>query len=428
TVARLVRRANQATRQPVLVSDGSYLVTGGLGGLGLRVARWLAERGARHIVLAGRRGLPPRTEWDAQPAGSEAARRVAGVQAVEALGARVHAVPVDVADEREVAALASRFGGEWPPLRGVVHAAVQMSACPLESMSEDAFAGMFAAKVSGARLLARAAPPLDFFVLFSSTTAQLGVSGLGHYAAANAVLDAMAWDLRARGVAALSVNWGTWDEMRVASLEERRGFAQAGLMPMSVPRALDILGGLIDRGDIQATVASVDWGVLKPVYEAKRRRPVLQRLEGAAVSAPATPADARMASPAGDSRARVAATAPAKRRELIERMVRESAALVLGISSPDRVDAERGFFDMGMDSLMAVDFKGRLEKSTGEKLPASLTFNYPSVTALTGYLLDLVAPTAQAAEPEAAAPAAGERGDLSEDEIAARLMRRLETL
>ena len=135
-----------------------------------------------------------------------------------------------------------------------------------------------------------------------------------------------------------------------------------------------------------------------------------------------------MAASAGDFRARVAATAPAKRRELIERVVRESAAVVLGISSPDRVDAERGFFDMGMDSLMAVDFKGRLEKSTGETLPASLTFNYPSVTALTGYLLDLVAPAAEAAEPEAAAPAAGDHGGVSESEIAARLMRKLETL
>ena len=280
-VPRLMR-AHLPDGAPVkIVAEGVYLVTGGLGGLGIEIARWLAEQGARHLVLTSRSGLPPRDQWDATYEDAEVRRRVTAVRAIESLGVAVDVAVTDVADRAQMADLFARFGHAMPPLRGVVHAAVAMSAWPIATMPVEALMEMLRPKIRGTRLLHEMTQnmPLDFFVMFSSTTSVWGAGELAHYAAANQFMDALAYDRQAHGLPALSINWGIWDVMRLASTADQELMAQFGLRRMPTSQALAVLGNLLcTPGLAQLVVADVEWRKLKTVYEAKRPKPFLAQV------------------------------------------------------------------------------------------------------------------------------------------------------
>ncbi len=385
-VARLARdeATTLAPAGKLTTPAGAHLITGGLGGLGLKIAHWMAERGARHLVLTSRTGLPERGEWATLPAGSEAARRVAGVQAIEALGATVTALALDVADEAQMAALFSQFGRALPPLRGVLHAAAALDMAPLAEMSVDGLLAMFRAKVAGSWTLHRLTGDmnLNYFVLFSSTTALWGVNGMAHYAAANCFLDSLAHHRRAAGLPALSVNWGLWAEARLFSGEEQARMARFGLEPMPVDRAMATLERLLEGDAAQKVVAAVDWATLKPTYEARRPRPFLSQVESFAPPAAALPRTA----PTLTLAQQLEALPPDERNEFLLGYVGRQVAYVMGHDDSQPLEVERGLFEIGMDSLMAVELKNRLETAVGRRLPAGLTFNYPNIRALATFL------------------------------------------
>ncbi len=231
-VARIERRSDLLPKEDIaLRADGAYLVTGGLGGLGLKVARWMVDRGARQLLLLGRTGLPARTEWDA--AEGDVAARVAAVRELEALGANVAVVAADVADEQSLGAALAAFAAEnAAPIRGVIHAAGVGHLCPVGQMTAASLEEQLRPKVLGAtnldRLLAKA--PLDFFVLYSSLSAVLPSPLLAGYAASNAFLEAVARNRHARGKPALCVHWGMWGEVGMAA---RAQSMRAGATPKS---------------------------------------------------------------------------------------------------------------------------------------------------------------------------------------------------
>lgn len=292
-------------------------------------------------------------------------------------------------------------------------------------------------KVDAARVLHHLTThlPLDFFVLFSSTTSLLGVQGLAHYSAANQFLDALAHHRHARGQKALSIAWGTWDVMRVASAEEQAAIARGGLRQLSSAVALDLMGRLITAGDADAMVADIDWRTLVPMYESRRSRPLIHAL---VTDAP----PARVASPPAVERTPLDAVraAPAEQRgPLLLQLVRHQVAAVLGYANDDGIPVERGFFELGLDSLMSVELKRRLEAAVGQTLPSTLTFNYPNVVALTGFLDELLFANAEQPTTETtAAPSAVSRApdrdrrqdhdELSDDQLEAELLARLEKL
>ncbi len=175
-----------------LDGGGAYLITGGLGGLGIKLARWMADRGARHLVLLGRRGIPDRSLWSTLPIESGAYRAAAAIQAIERMGVTVEVVAADVADRTALAAVVCEFGKSRPLLRGVFHAASAWSWRSLLEMPWEALDGMLRAKTIGTWNLHELTREcsLDFFAMFSSTTALLGARNLAHYSAANAFLDA----------------------------------------------------------------------------------------------------------------------------------------------------------------------------------------------------------------------------------------------
>jgi NAD(P)-dependent dehydrogenase (short-subunit alcohol dehydrogenase family) len=200
----------------VVQPRGAYLICGGLGGLGLGVARWLAGRGARDLVVTSRRRLPDRSAWDALPDDDPAQPLLGAIRGIESLGATVEIASADVADETAMGDLLARLRAEGRALRGVFHLAADIQGASLADMDRGSLERMLRPKAAGAWVLHRLTRdlPLEAFVLFSSTTALLGVAGLGHYAAANQFLDGLAHRRRSQGLPALSVNWGTWEVMR----------------------------------------------------------------------------------------------------------------------------------------------------------------------------------------------------------------------
>jgi acyl transferase domain-containing protein/acyl carrier protein len=438
-VPRIERVETPATsvRKVVFRKDATYLITGGLGGLGLKIAAWMSGRGAGRLVLLSRKTLPPRAEWKDISADSPSAFWVRAIQGIEAEGATVEPVSVDVSDRNAMAELFRRLKRDASsPLRGIIHAAVQMSAYPLEKLTPRALAEMMRAKVEGALLLDEFSrgTELDFFTLFSSTTSLWGVAGLAHYAAANQVLDALACRRRRDGLPAVSINWGTWEEMRIAGEEDKKLFQQVGLNPMPVNRALQVLEQVLIWPTPQICVASVDWQRLRSVYEARKKRPFFERMGQVA---PAKPKSVDVGD-TGELKKALEAAPKDYWSDILTEHLKRCVQLVLHLESADHAIVDRGLFDMGMDSLMAVELKSRLEKGTGLSLPPTLTFNYPTINDLAGYLMEQMAPR-QAEAPlkpvDAAESASGSAtrlppapDALTEDELSDLLARKLQEL
>ncbi|MEQ9434195.1 SDR family NAD(P)-dependent oxidoreductase [Hyphomonas sp.] len=358
-------------------ANGTYLVTGGFGGLGTIVAKWLADHGAGRVALLGRNPEPD------GPA----------MTAIREAGADAVAIKVDIADEASLEDALNDLLLSGPPLRGTIHAAAHLEAVAMGDLSLSQVDAMLRPKIAGtlaleATLSKRGA---DFLALFSSTTAVLGAPGFAHYAAANAFLDASAQNPGTGGLNVLSVGWGTWDTMRLASDDIQRTYSEQGLQPMHAEAALDALGGLINAPQSgQRLVASIDWGRLKALHETRRPRPLLSKLghadQAARDSLKAPQANNDSSSAAKDLLDKLANAHESARRDILAQFVAAEAAIVMGEASGDAISPDRGLFEMGMDSLMSVELRRRLEVGTGLKLPTTVTFNYPNVNALAGFL------------------------------------------
>ncbi len=275
-VARLVADTPPSPSRPLTIRpDRAYLISGGLGGIGLQVASWLADAGARQLVLVGRTPVPG--TQTGERGDDPRARALAGLRQ---RGVDVQTVAVDVGDPPAMATMMSRFGSEWPLLGGIVHAAVALSSSPIATMSPNELSAMMRTKVGGARLLRKLSrgQPVEFLVNFSSGAAQLGQVQYAHYSAANATLDALACHWASQAERVLSVSWGTWEQMWGIGSIDREGMSKAGFRPMPASLALDALGRLLAAGAHHAFVADVDRQTLKDIYESKRAYLLLSEL------------------------------------------------------------------------------------------------------------------------------------------------------
>ncbi|MFG3712984.1 beta-ketoacyl synthase N-terminal-like domain-containing protein [Micromonospora sp. NPDC047730] len=367
-------------------SDATYLITGGLGVLGLEVARWLVNRGARRLVLAGRTALPPRERWDDVDPQQRA--RVDAVRSLEAAGVTVRTLALDVADTDALRQALRPDVLGLPPVRGVVHAAGVVDNQLADQVDDAALARALRPKADGALALHTVFPPgtLDFLVLFSSAGHLLGLPGQAAYAAANAFLDGLARHRRAAGDAAVtSYAWTSW-----------RGLG------MSTSSVL-IDGELAARGtaDITLREAFRVWeyahrrdngfvAVLRPipVPVGGGRPPLLADLTAEVPS----PADLDSQAPAW---------ADLDGTELAEHMVQAVRSVVAGEmkAAETDVDPHRPLLEMGLDSIMAVSIRRRLEQGLRLSLPSTLLWRHPTVTAVAGHLADLAAAGRPTTEP-----------------------------
>lgn len=380
-VPRLTRRTGQPNAQgPQMRLEATYLVTGGLGAIGLEIAGHLAAHGARHLVLTSRR----------EP-GEAARQRIAAL--ADQHGCEVRVVSADVADAHDVARLLAMMHAELPPLAGVVHAAGEIGTTPMTDLTDDEIDRVFAGKVWGAWHLAEAAAELnlDFFVSTSSIASVWGGFGQTAYGAANAFLDGLSWRLRDRGVAGSAVNFGPW-AVGMADARSRARLEERGVATMSPADALAGLADAMVTGAPQAVVARIDWARFLPLYEQTGRRGLLAELNQELPQAvPAPTATGRTALVERLTEAPVQ-----QRRTLLIDYLRDAVAEVTRVDATE-IREDAGFFDIGMDSLMAVELRRRIETGVGRDIPATLAMDHPRLSDVADYLLGEVLGLTEAA-------------------------------
>ncbi len=386
-----------------IVPAATYLITGGFGGIGCQVLRWLVKRGARHVVLVGRH----EPQSDAQEA----------IAWAEAQGARVLVRLADVASADAMAGLFHEIKSSMPPMRGVLHAAGVLDDGILTEQNWDRFERVLAPKTVGSWLLHELTTslPLDFFIMFSSIAAILGAPGQASYAAANAFQDALAHERRRQGLPALSVNWGAWGEgMAVRDgLQERR--RKLGVEAMSAEEALKTLEYAMLKKPAQIGIGLIRWNKIA----ARSRDEAGGRMARRTGAEDASQVKATGEAPLLEC---LAAAPESGRGAILMEHIHNIAVRVLGLPAGKRIDVQQPLQEFGLDSLMALEFRNLLAGEVGQNLPSTLMFNYPALADVAAYVTGLLPDAADRASSPPAPPAAPRDAlelieDLSEEEV-----------
>ncbi len=364
------RIAPAAVERAEIDANATYLITGGLGGIGLTVAQWLIERGAHTLVLLGRSAPSPE------------ARAI--INELRASGATVQIAQADIANQEMLAATLAEIGRDLPPLRGIFHAAGVLDDGILLEQTPERFARVHQSKIAGAwhlhTLTCHLA--LDHFVLFSSVAALLGSPGQANYAAANAFLDALANTRQAQGLPALSINWGAWAEVGLAARQANRGerLAYRGMGSMPPAQAIAALERLMAQGPAHVGVFPFDLRQWRQYYPQVAALPLFKDLQ-----------DQQQRSQMRASHAQILETLQtaeaSERRGLLEGHLRDQIRHVLRID-PSHIHAQTPLGSIGFDSLLALELRNRLETNLGVSLPGTLIWAYPTIDALIPFLAE----------------------------------------
>lgn len=340
--------------------DGSYLITGGLGALGLLVARWMIERGATRLILMSRRQFPARSTWSQVAPDSPLGQQIAALRELESQGASIHLAAVDVADEAQVATFLQEFRREhWPPIRGVIHSAGVIQDQIILRMDAESFNKALHPKVHAAWTLHRALvdEPLEFFVLFSSIGSLVVSVGQSNYAAGNAFLDALAYYRRARARPARSIGWGPWALGMVTELNLVERFAQRGMYTISDEQGRQFMSRLMGRDFTHLSVMDADWPLVCKSYSMGIVPPMVAHLAEAATISLAT----------GDGPQAMVSileqltqTDEQERPTVLATYLHALVAKVLRIER-SRFDVQQPLNTLGMDSMIAIELKNQID-------------------------------------------------------------------
>lgn len=354
--------------------NSSYLITGGLGGLGLTTAQWLADQGADTLILIGR------------SAPSAKAQKV--IEKLGSSGTRIVTLAADVAQFEEIAAALEQVIEDLPPLRGVIHAAGVLDDALLKHLDQTQFKRVTAPKLYGAWNLHALTEdkPLDFFVLFSSAATLLGLPGQANYLAGNAFLDALAHYRQAQGRPGLSINWGPWSEVGLAAAKDIRGerLLARGLGSITPQTGSASLALLLQQADAQVAVMPFNWKQWATSMPIAAELPFFQKLAGMelpdTLESPHTLQDMLADQPI------------AEKSIILEAYLCEQISQVLRLA-PAAISTNKSFKTLGLDSLMALELRNRLETSLDLRLSTTIIFNYPTVKSLTQYLMEQIVTT-----------------------------------
>jgi acyl transferase domain-containing protein/acyl carrier protein len=373
-VARLVRSPLPSSPQPLKIqTHGTYLITGGLGALGLQVARWLVEQGARHLLLLSRRSA------------SDAA--TLAIQELQQAGAQVQVAAVDIANPHQLRQILTNVSLDRP-LRGIIHAAGVLEDGVLLRQTWEQFANVLEPKLNGAWNLHHLSQdyPIDFFVMFSSIASLIGSAGQSNYAAANAFLDALAHYRQRQGLPALSINWGPWAASGMAaeldSRTQHRWSEANGVGRISSEQGLHLLEHLLKQSRSQVGVIPIAWDKFLKTFAGKP--PLLLKEfvpEMTAVSVEPAPK-----STDSNLLQQLEAVPLNERRDRLVAAIQAQVVKVLRLDDDQPLDPNRPLQEMGMDSLMAIELRSALSLLVSRTLPTALIFDYSTITALTDYL------------------------------------------
>ena len=350
------------TNNRIVKTDGSYLITGGMGALGLEVANWLASEGAKHLILLGR--SEPNNYAQKQ------------IDRLQQQGMTIDTIQADISNYDAVKNVIATYSS----LRGIIHAAGILDDGLLENLSRSRFDRVLEPKVAGAWNLHLATKDLDldWFVCFSSIVSVFGAAGQSNYATANAFMDNLMNYRRTLGLPGLSINWSIWSEVGMASrltIEQQQRLSQQGLTAIPPQQGIEILKRLLQQQAKQTIVFPVDWATFLSQQPANSLFERVQ-LEATQTKTATTTSFLQQ----------LAQTDPNKQHEILQSHIRTQIAKVLGFADPEDVDTEEKFADLGMDSLMAVEFKNNLQASFGDAISLTAAFDHPNVELLTAYI------------------------------------------
>jgi phthiocerol/phenolphthiocerol synthesis type-I polyketide synthase A len=346
--------------------DAAYLITGGLGALGLLTAGWLADHGARRVILAGRTALPPRRDWDSDANDADTRQKIDAIRALEMRGVVVEAVALDIGSHEAMQALLAKRDEEGAvPIRGVVHGAGITDAHLFTELTEDRLRRTVWPKIAGAQVLHQSFPPgsVDFLFLTAAAGAVFGVPGQGAYAAANAYLDGLAQLRHRQGCHTVSQDWVAWRGL---------GFGAEAQIAL---QELERLGSR----PITADEAFAAWDHLARYDVAQAVMAPMPSADGVAAAEPEGASPAWSDMPAEDVV-----------RELQDGL---RAILARELHMPEaELELDRPFAELGMNSVMAMSVRRDTEQFVGIELSATMLFNYPTIVALAEHLAKKVLP------------------------------------
>ncbi|NEO44417.1 MAG: SDR family NAD(P)-dependent oxidoreductase, partial [Moorea sp. SIO4A3] len=359
-----------------LNSQSSYVLSGGLGALGLQIAQRWVEQGARNLVLLGRRGITNEIQQQK-------------IAELEAAGAKIQVASIDVSNWTQLRQAWTEWQSTMPPVRGVLHAAGVLDDGLLENQSWERLVKVMSPKVEGGWNLHRLTQDenLDFFICFSSAASVLGSAAQSSYAAANAFLDGLCAYRRSLGWPGLSFNWGPWSEVGMAaqmSPAQKQRWAMMGVKLIQPEQGLQVLEQQLGAGG-QLGVLAFDWEVLSQKLSPTQLNFFAQVL-------PPEVKDLVQSTTERSSQLQqqLLLVSEAQRKQLLRQTLQEEVACVLGLPPTDKPDPEVGFFELGMDSLMAVELRNRLGQLLAVNLPSTLTFDFPNIERLSDYIISEV--------------------------------------
>ncbi|WP_375496381.1 SDR family NAD(P)-dependent oxidoreductase, partial [uncultured Nostoc sp.] len=379
-VARLVKSYPETTHKFSIKSDRSYLISGGLGGLGLSVAQWLVEQGARHLILLSRSGINTKEKQEA-------------VKQLRAAGVEIITPIADVSDGESLRNAMSELLRKLPLISGIIHAAGSDGGMyRIAELEHSILQQTLEPKVAGTWNLHQISQDweLDFFINFSSIAAVWGSANQSHYAAANEFQNLFAAYRQSQGLPALTVNWsavigaGMINQPGAEALTQR--LQKIGVGSLNLTQVKAAMGLLLNAKTRQIVVAPVDWQRFGAIYAVGRTRRLLEQL------APQTQLEQAIETAPTQLREQLASVPTAEGLEILRRILQREVARVLGLPIEELPALEEGFFELGMDSLMAVELRDRLNQLLGVNLPSTLSFDFPNIERLTHYLAtDLLA-------------------------------------
>ena len=365
-VARLVPQEKQLEDQPKhlsIQSHASYLITGGLGALGLEVAQWLVEQGARNIILSSRRES------------SAKAQKI--IKNLTNKGANISVLLADISKQQEIAQIIKIIKSSLPPLKGVIHAAGIIDDCLLQQMSWSGFVNVIAPKVNGGWYLHKLTQdiPLDFFVCFSSMASIIGSPGQGNYAAANAFMDALIHYRQSLGLPGLTINWGPWGKIGMASRlgdNYQTQMASSGINFITPEQGIKALNCLISKSEPQIGVFNIDWHQFKQGLSQNINMPLLEEL----ISVKSIPTEEK-----NSFLSELKKLSATEREKKLNHYLQDCVAKVLGMRT-NQIDVEQPLMSMGVDSLMAIEIRNQVQTDLEVDIPITKLMEDVNLTTL----------------------------------------------
>ena len=384
--------------------EASYLITGGLGGLGLYLAKYFVESGVKQLILMGRSQPSPEV--------------LQQIKELEQKGSKIHVFLGDVANEKDISSLFQKIESSFPTLKGVIHAAGVLRDKGIPHLCPEDFQSVFAPKVLGTWNLHSASKnlALDFFVTYSSTASILGSKGQANYAAANAFLDSLAGYRKSKGLPILNINWGGWDEIGLgASLPNsfKKQLQSQGIQMISPHKGLRILKYLLSIKEADALVLPIRWSRFFQFHAGQSTPPLLENfMEQSASTGQQGPFEQSPEFWAAERAKQSAATLP----DFFLRYFKEQAAQVLGSTQPLPSEGQ-SLGNLGLDSLMAIELRSRIRKHWSLDMPMVRILEGDSIKDLANLLLEMSLETKETTAGPEARYQQLKQGNVSEEEL-----------